>query len=356
MRKAIFAVILCLTLITGESFASMKEDVKKGNLLYNSKKYSEAARAYEEALTKGEGSAMVNFNIGAARYKDEKYNMAVESFNRAIAAGSDNIIQFADFNIGNIQYRKGSAQEKRDIKKAKEMYETALSFYKRAIELDPGDRDAKFNYEFVSKKLENLNESVQNNQEQKQDKEKKEENKQDKKEEKDQNKDQDKKEGQKSDGGQGAGQDQDKAPGGQQEKKEGPQEQKDQKKEQDKNSSEESSGSEKGGDQDGRDKENKDEEGSAGSGDQEERQEDEGEGQGGPKEAEDRQPEQEGQGQEVKGLEFYQASDEQNGQSGEMSEQEAKMLLEGYKGEEATGKVIKMRNRPIELSEPIKDW
>jgi hypothetical protein len=40
----------------------------------------------------------------------------------------------------------------------------------------------------------------------------------------------------------------------------------------------------------------------------------------------------------------------------EMTEQEAKMLLEGYKGEEATGKVIKMRRKSIDMPEPAKDW
>jgi hypothetical protein len=39
-----------------------------------------------------------------------------------------------------------------------------------------------------------------------------------------------------------------------------------------------------------------------------------------------------------------------------MSEEEAKMLLEGYKGEEATGRAIKMRQRPVKMSEPEKDW
>jgi len=32
------------------------------------------------------------------------------------------------------------------------------------------------------------------------------------------------------------------------------------------------------------------------------------------------------------------------------------MLLEGYKGEEATGKVVRMRKKPIQMSEPLKDW
>ena len=39
-----------------------------------------------------------------------------------------------------------------------------------------------------------------------------------------------------------------------------------------------------------------------------------------------------------------------------MTAEEAKMLLEGYKGEEATGRAIKMRQKPIKMSEPVKDW
>jgi hypothetical protein len=39
-----------------------------------------------------------------------------------------------------------------------------------------------------------------------------------------------------------------------------------------------------------------------------------------------------------------------------MTEQEAKMLLEGYKGEEVTGKAIKMRRKPVDMPEPLKDW
>jgi len=39
-----------------------------------------------------------------------------------------------------------------------------------------------------------------------------------------------------------------------------------------------------------------------------------------------------------------------------MSEEEAKMLLEGYKGEEATGRVIKMRRQHVDMPDPAKDW
>ena len=39
-----------------------------------------------------------------------------------------------------------------------------------------------------------------------------------------------------------------------------------------------------------------------------------------------------------------------------MTAGEAKMLLEGYKGEEATGQSIRMTRKSVQMSEPAKDW
>ena len=52
-------------------------------------------------------------------------------------------------------------------------------------------------------------------------------------------------------------------------------------------------------------------------------------------------------------MQFYQQPE-----SGEkdMSEEEAKMLLEGYKGEEATGQTIRMRRKQVPMPEPEKNW
>ncbi|MBU1038449.1 MAG: hypothetical protein KJ994_05300, partial [Candidatus Omnitrophica bacterium] len=55
------------------------------------------------------------------------------------------------------------------------------------------------------------------------------------------------------------------------------------------------------------------------------------------------------------GLAAYQGVEKQV-EPREMTEQEAKMLLEGYKGEEATGRTIKMRQRPVNMPEPARDW
>jgi hypothetical protein len=55
------------------------------------------------------------------------------------------------------------------------------------------------------------------------------------------------------------------------------------------------------------------------------------------------------------GLAAYQGVQKQS-EGGEMTEQEATMLLEGYKGEEATGRAVKMRRKTLDIPEPVKNW
>ena len=156
--RASFVMILALILASNPLFASTAADVKKGNLLYNSKKYDEAIKVYDSAMEKRGDNGMLRFNKGNALYRKESFNAAVESFNKAIASGSQRILPDADYNIGNSYYRIGTAQAKTDYNKTKDAYETALQFYKRAMDLNPNDKNAKYNYEFVEQKLLSLKE------------------------------------------------------------------------------------------------------------------------------------------------------------------------------------------------------
>lgn len=336
-------------LFAAQAQASLKEDVKEGGILYNKEKYSEAAKAYENALSKDAKNGIASFGLGAAQYKERAYLGAIEKFNTAIASGHPKLIQASDYNIGNVEYRIGNLKEGGSFDEAKERYETALKFYKRAMDLNPGDRDAKFNYEFVTKKLDELAKTYQfkKDQNQQQDQQKKDENNKNKEKQNTggsqggEGKDKGKEgEGQEGKGKGGEGQ----AGGGEQ-------------KEEPKNKPEENKSGQSGGAGENQKEEKpKPEEQVKRQGNQQQQQEEQeksaeqeaGEDKGG--EGEDKG----GEGEKSGGLEAYQSPEEQEGR--EMSEQEAKMLLEGYKGEEATGRAVRMRKRVIDLPEPAKDW
>ncbi len=154
MALKIFCIIILSVVLNASTlYASTAADIKKGNLLYSNKKYDEAIKVYDGALTENSENAILRFNKASALYRKENYNAAIESYNKALASGEARILPNSDYNIGNSQYRIGSAVAKTDVDKAKEAYETALEFYKRAIELKSNDRDAKYNYEFVDQKL-----------------------------------------------------------------------------------------------------------------------------------------------------------------------------------------------------------
>lgn len=380
-RPAFLAIALILSAHT--AFASAKGDVEKGNMLYNDGKYDDAFIAYEKAASDGKFGAMANFNAGAALYGKKAYSRSVDSFNKAIASGDDGLVARADYNIGNAYYRMGAAvgQKAGDLKKPKESFETALKFYKRAMDLDPDDMDAKFNYEFVSMVMSQPDGQQQQDQ-------------QDKKEEKDQQRDKDKQQDQKDDKGQGQDQKQQEdrqqsgsdgelgqGQGRQGDQKDRDGQQKDQKGQEGDNNSDrdrqETGGQGERGDgkeEEPEDKERQDQSGKGSGGEESKDGGEEDSGKGGQSEEDSdggtgRQEAEEtpappeeregGQGDggegKNKGLEFYQSPSEPV-EPGQMTEQEARMLLEGYKGEEATGRAVRMRKQPMDISEPSRDW
>jgi len=100
MRRILYAVILGVIFSPHMLYASTTSDVKKGNLLYNNKKYDEAVKVYDAALEKKSDNGMLRFNKACALYKKENYNGAIESYNKALASGQARIIPQADYNIG----------------------------------------------------------------------------------------------------------------------------------------------------------------------------------------------------------------------------------------------------------------
>ncbi len=139
-----------------------RDRIAEGNRLFNQGKFEDATSKYGEALLDDPDSPLLNFNMGDANYKAGKYAEATASFSR-VRAGDDQPKRQASaaYNIGNAQYRLGAAAEADKPQDALQAYAAALAAYRRALGADPTDRDAKFNYEFVSKKIDDLKKKLE---------------------------------------------------------------------------------------------------------------------------------------------------------------------------------------------------
>lgn len=155
MSKLLLAFVFVLTSVsvTGTDGAGAG---RSGNNLYEDERYEEAAVQYRAGLSQIEEEVPGHIihglynNLGSALHRHQDYENATAAFARAMDL-ADNNEDFARaaYNAGNNAFR------------AQNM-EASLEFYKNALLTDPNNLDAKFNYEFVKRQMQNQQNQDQN--------------------------------------------------------------------------------------------------------------------------------------------------------------------------------------------------
>lgn len=138
---------LLLILIVAALFADGRSDGRRGNAAFAEGDYPTAAEAFQkgldEAAEEGDPSLLFGLtnNLGASRYRMDDHQAALEAFEAAaLAATEPAATATAEYNAGNAAFK---AQD----------LERAVAHYRRALLANPNDPDAKFNYEFVKRQL-----------------------------------------------------------------------------------------------------------------------------------------------------------------------------------------------------------
>lgn len=184
-----------------------RHDVRAGNRKFRKDNWKEADISYRKALVKDSTSVAANYNLANTLYRQENYEEA-EKLMKKIGDNAS-----ASANAADYWYNTG------DIAIAKKDWQGAVNAFKEALLKNPSDMDAKENYIYAKKMLENQqkngggNGDVQDNQDQNNQNQDQNQNGQD--QNKDQNNDQNK-DGQNKDQNQNQNQNNDQGNGGQQ--------------------------------------------------------------------------------------------------------------------------------------------
>ncbi len=146
---------------------SLRSQVVEGNRLFSEGEFGDAVESYGRALVDHPDSPLLNFNMGTAHYKAGKYTQALTSFSRVQAGPEDSTAEAGRaartaYNMGSTQYQMGARAEEQNPQAALAAYTNALASYRRALGADPTDQDTKFNYEFVAKRIEELQDKLEN--------------------------------------------------------------------------------------------------------------------------------------------------------------------------------------------------
>ena len=144
--------------------ASASGLIGRGNQFYRKKAFNEAISNYKQAKDKFPESDIADFNLGTAYYQAKDFKQAKEAFTKSLITKDPLIEAKANYNIANTKSRQAQLEENSDVSKAIKLYEEAINYYRRSIELDQKDPDPKFNYEFIEKRIEELRQQQQNQQ------------------------------------------------------------------------------------------------------------------------------------------------------------------------------------------------
>ena len=124
---------------------------------YQNGKFEDAYSHFQETLKthpQSRAEDKLQFDSGAAAYKLKDYGKALESFSQALLSLDTGLQSKSHYNLGNTLYQRGEAQ-KSDEKKLSD-WTNALDHYEQTLKAEPQNKEAKENYEYVKKKIEEL--------------------------------------------------------------------------------------------------------------------------------------------------------------------------------------------------------
>ena len=156
------AIGVALTAMSGMAHASVSDAEKS----YRRGDYARADREYEASARKRPTEARLQFNVGAAAYKTGDFKTATTAFQSAIKTGAPPVQQGAFYNLGNTEYRVGQQTQQAQPDTTIAQWQAAVKSYDAALQIQPGDADAKFNRDLVQRQLAQLQQKQQQNQKQ----------------------------------------------------------------------------------------------------------------------------------------------------------------------------------------------
>lgn len=145
MKRIVLIAVFALLASVSATAQRMPERhlVRKGNRQFDKKLYDKSIESYTRATEAAPTSFEAAFNLANAQLRAERYDAAEKGLARLAADSTLCAADRADaaYNLGNAQFAQ---------KKLKE----ALGSYRQAMRLNPDDKEAKFNYAYTKRLLE----------------------------------------------------------------------------------------------------------------------------------------------------------------------------------------------------------
>ncbi len=144
MKRFLFIILLlCSCAAAFAQAPADRSEVRSGNRDFRKKNYKEADIDYRRALVKDSTSLAANYNLANTLYRQENYQEAAKYAETAENTASET----ASPKCADVYFNRG------DIALQNKDYNAAVEAFKRSLLLNPDDMDAKENYIYAKKML-----------------------------------------------------------------------------------------------------------------------------------------------------------------------------------------------------------
>ena len=154
-KKLIFTAIFALmaSCILAQNMPE-RSLVRRGNRQFDRERYERSVDSYTRALEASPNCFEAGYNLSNALFRSERYDKAEQTLKTFVVDSTRNEKDRAEayYNLGNTQFMQQKLQE-------------ALESYRNSLRLNPEDMEAKYNYAYTKKLLEQQQQQEQQNQE-----------------------------------------------------------------------------------------------------------------------------------------------------------------------------------------------
>jgi len=131
--KKVISILLFLSFVIVTYAQRQHPLVQSGNRLYKERKYDQALPEYLKAKEVNDKDAVLNFNLGDAYFRNQKFEEAAGSFENVVDRTDDSAITQQSY------YNKGVSLSRQT------KLEESIEAYKIAVKMNPTDQDARIN-------------------------------------------------------------------------------------------------------------------------------------------------------------------------------------------------------------------
>lgn len=160
MNKTRINILVTFFLTLGLSYSaaqSLRSLNNSGVDAYNNKQFPDAEVSFKKGLEKSKESFELNYNLGDAYYKQQRYEEAIKSFQSSLPLTEDGLLKAKAFhNIGNSLLKSQKLKE-------------SVEAYKNSLKLNPGDKETKYNLSYALSLLKQQQDQQQNQNQKNQD-------------------------------------------------------------------------------------------------------------------------------------------------------------------------------------------